>query len=243
MPTLNTPLAVALSTVSGSTATFNINGIPTTAQVVRGLSVAVGDVCILHRAGSTWVASARLYAVSPVPDATQPAVPITKPEVVTGTSTFAPYETRSYRPTFGWRSDNTNVYHGQYGGMGNHTGCAFYRRAPRSLDGATVTNATIQVRRPAGTGASYAAQATTLRLMTNATRPAGAPTLTSTTAGPSIAAGATKVYTLPDSWGQALVDGTAGGIAFFDASGSPYTIFAGKGTWSPAFSLTLKWRR
>lgn len=235
-------LATAITAKAGSTCTADINGVETVVQVARELTVAAGDIIAVQRYGPTWVATGRLYAAAPIAPPS-PKPPPTKPTTVTGKTTFSPYETRSYRPNYGWRDDTTDVYHGQYGGWGNHTGCAFYRGAPRSLDGSVVTAATIQVRRPSGTGGSYAAQPVTMRLMTNATRPGGAPTLTSSTTGPSIAAGATRTFTIPDSWGQALVDGSAGGLAFFDADGSPYTIFAGKGTWSPAFSLTISWRR
>lgn len=243
MPVLDNLLAVALSTVSGSTCTADINGVPTTVQVVRGLTVGIGDVLVVQRYGSTWVVSGRLYQTAPTTPPPPTPVPPPKPETVTGRSTFAPVETRSYRPTYGWRMDNADVYHGEWGSWGNHTGCAFYKRAPRSLDGATVTKATIQVRRPSGTGGSYAAQATRLWTISNSTRPAGAPSLITDAAGPNIAAGQTVTFTIPDSFGQALVDGTAGGLALFDSDGSPYTIFAGKGRWSPAFTLTLDWRR
>lgn len=243
MATLQNLLVVAKSTVSGSTCTADINGVDTVIQVARGLVVAVGDVLTVSRYGSTWVANSRLYAVSPVVIDPVNQAPPTKPTTVTGRTSFSPFETRSYRSS-GWRTETTDVYHGQYGGWGNHTGCAFYKRAPRSLDGATVTRATVKARRPSGTGGSYAAGATKLWLISNSVRPAGAPTIIgSDTSGPNIGAGQTATVTIPDSFGQALVDGTAGGLALFDSDGSPYTIFAGKGTWSPAFTLTLDWYR
>ncbi|MEE3918179.1 hypothetical protein V2I01_04775 [Micromonospora sp. BRA006-A] len=40
-----------------------------------------------------------------------------------------------------------------------------------------------------------------------------------------------------------MVDGTAGGLAVYDSSGSPYVRFAGRGSWSPAFTLAISWRR
>jgi hypothetical protein len=150
-------------------------------------------------------------------------------------------ETRSYRPG-GWRTDNDDVYQGEYFGNGNHTGCAFYGSRPRSLSGATVNAATIKVMRPSrGGGAS--AQGTTLRLVTQSVRPAGAPTLGSSTTGPSLKWGGQATFTIPDAWGQAIVDGTSGGIAVFDSSGSPYVILSGRSEWSPSFTLTIDWQR
>lgn len=237
-------LATATTSKSvASTVTATVNGVETLVQVARDLTVAAGDVLLVVRVGAQWFAVARYFpaAIVDLPSNDRPPDP--KPVVTTGSLVVSPVETRSYRPTYGWRTDTTDVYQGQYGGWGNHTGCAFYGAKPRSLAGATVTSATVKVRRPGGTGSTYAAVGTTMRLMTQATRPGGAPTLTSSTAGPSIKAGADTTFTIPDSWAQAMVDGTAGGIAFFDSDGSPYIIFAGRGSWSPAFTLTINWRR
>ena len=230
----------ATAAKSGDTVTANVNGIVTTIRVARDLTVASGDVLLINKFGSQWTALGRLFSAAPTaPENDTPPTP--KPAVTAGTLTVSPVETRSYRPTFGWRDDNNDVYQGEYGGWGNHTGSVFYGTKPRSLTGATVIRATIKVKRLAA--GTYAAQTTTMRLMTNATRPAGAPTLTSTTTGPSLAVGASTTFTVPTSWAQAMVDGTAGGIAFFDADGSPYVKFAGRGSWSPAFTLTIDWQR
>jgi hypothetical protein len=150
-------------------------------------------------------------------------------------------ETRSYRST-GWRFDNDDIYQGQYGGNGNHTGCAFYGSGPRALAGATVLGASIQVRRKNGGGIT-AAQTTTLWLVTNATRPGGAPTLTSSSTGPSLAWGRSGNFGIITSWAQAMVDGTSGGLAIFTGSSSPYVIMDGRGAYGPSFTMTINWRR
>jgi hypothetical protein len=233
--------ATATAAKSGGTVTANINGIVTTIRVARDLTVASGDVLLVQRLGAQWWATARVFEAAPGVVETQ-TPPNPKPSTVTGSLVVAPVETRSYRSSFGWRTDNTDVYQGEYGGWGNHTGCAFYGTKPRSLAGATVTDAKLRVRRVSG--GVYAAQGTTMRLMTNATRPAGAPTLTSSTSGPSLAVGATtNSFDVPNSWAQAMVDGTSGGLAFFDSDGSPYVRFAGRSTWSAAFTLTIYWSR
>lgn len=231
--------ATATAAKSAGTVTATVNGKTTTVRVARDLTVASGDVLLVMRIGSQWWAFGRAFEAAPAVVDT-PVAPDPKPTVVTGSLVVAPVETRSYRGS--WRDDNTDVYQGEYGGWGNHTGCAFYGSKPRSLAGATVTDNKLRVRRvQAGT---FAAQATTMRLMTNATRPGGAPTLTSSTSGPSLAVGSTtNSFHVPNAWVQSMVDGTAGGLAFFDADGSPYVRFAGRGTWSAAFTLTIYWSR
>jgi hypothetical protein len=237
-------LAYATSVKVGSVANFVINGVETSCQVARDLTVAVGDVCLVQRFGPEWLVVQRYYSSAPaVPVDNSPAPP-PKPSSVSGRLVVSPVETRSYRTTVwtGWRTDNDDVYQGQYGGNGNHQGCAFYGTKPRSLVGATVTSATIRVGRKSAGGIT-AAQSTTLFLVTQKTRPGGAPTLTSSTSGPRLKWGQIATFTIPTSWGQAMVDGTAGGLAIYDSGGSPYVIFAGRSSLSSAFTLTLNWTR
>jgi hypothetical protein len=232
-------IAVAQGAKAGSTVTATVNGTDTTVQVARDLTVAAGDPLMVTKIGAQWFAVGRLFAAAPAAPSNDTA-PTPKPGTVVGSLVVAPVETRSFR-SGAWRTDKTSVMQGSYG-SGNHTGCAFYGSAARSLAGATVTSATIAVRRL--TGGFFAAQTTTMRLVTEATRPSGAPTLGSSTTGPSLAVGATtNAFTIPTSWAQSMVDGTAGGLGFFDADGSPYVIFAGLGDWSPAFTMTINWTR
>lgn len=234
-------LATATAAKSSGTVTATIDGTTVTVQIARDLTVAAGDVMLVHRVGSLFVASQRLFpAAVTVPE--NPAGPDPKPPSVSGSLSVSPVETRSYR-SGSWRTDNNDVYQGAYGGNGNHTGCAFYGGKPRSLAGATVLSASVRVRRKSAGGIT-AAQSTTLRLVTQATRPGGAPSLGASTSGPRLKWGATDdSFDIPTSWAQSMVDGTAGGLGIFDASGSPYVILAGKGSWSPAFTMTIRWKR
>ncbi len=235
-------IATAKSTKSAGAFQAEINGQTVTVQAARGLTPAVNDVVMIEKVGTLW------YAVDAV-DVTagsQPSDTATgpPPTVSTGTLTVTPVETRSYRSgsVTGWRTDDDDVYQGQYGGWGNHTGSVFYGTKPRSLAGATVTGATFRVRM-LQTG-SYPPGTATMRLMTNSVRPGGAPTLTSSTSGPSLVQGAQEDrFPVPVTWVQAMVDGTAGGLAFFTSSGSPYLRMAGRGSWSAAFTLSINWRR
>lgn len=232
-------LATATAAKSGATVTALVNGAVTTVSVARDLTVASGDVIVVTKVGSQWFALGRAYAAAPTSPINQPGPPA-QPTGVTGSLVVSPVETRSYR-NGAWRTDNTHVYQGSYGGAGNHTGAVFYGSAPRSLAGATVLSATAQVRRESG--GAFAAQATTMRLMVDSTRPAGTVTLTSTDAGPSLAVGRSATFAVPTAWVQSMVDGTAGGLAFLDADGSPYVVFAGSADWGPAWTLTINWQR
>jgi hypothetical protein len=235
-------LATVKSTKSAGSITADVNGQTVSVMCARGVNPAVNDVVIIGQIGTMWFALDAVDVTAPTPPGDTSAGP--PPTVSTGTLTVTPVETRSYRSgsVTGWRTDDDDVYQGQYGGWGNHTGCAFFGTKPRSLAGATVTGASVRVRMEQI--GSYPPQAATMRLMTNTVRPGGAPTLTSSTGGPQLAQGATEDrFPVPIAWAQAMVDGTAGGLAFFTASGSPYLRMAGRSSWSAAFSMTINWRR
>lgn len=231
--------ATATAAKSGQTVTANVNGAIVTMLVARDLTVALGDVLLVQRVDrGQWIVLCRAYGTAPV-DPGNPDAPDPQPPVVTGTLPVGPVETRSYRGS--WRTDNSDVYQGEYGGYGNHKGCVFYGSAPASLAGATVLSATMPIRRIAG--GTNAAQSTSLWLVVEKTRPAGAPTLAGPVSGPSIAVGTTVDFALPPSWVQGIVDGTYGGFAFYEADGSPYVKFAGRDTWQSAFTMTINWQR
>jgi hypothetical protein len=237
---MDTIIGTCTAAKSAGTVSVVINGVTTIVQIARDLTVAAGDVVLCNKYGAQWVAIQRLFTAAPA-DTFNPPTPPVNPGTASGSLTVTPVGTRSYR-NGAWRTDNDAVYQGQYGGGGNHTGSAFYGSAPRSLAGATVTAAVIFVRRLGG--GAFAPQSTTMRLVTESTRPGGAPTLTSSTSGPSLAVGQTQLgFTIPTSWAQGFVNGTSGGLGFFVGGGSPYVIFAGIGSWSAAFTLTIYWSR
>jgi hypothetical protein len=234
--------AIAQTAKSGSTCTADVGGEIVTVEVARDLTVAAGDALLLARSGAQYFALGRYSTAAPA----APSVPVSaapRPVAVqTGRLIITPIETRS-RQGSKWRTDTTDVYQGQYGGNGNHVGCAFYGRKAATVSGATCTGAAIKVRR-LDKGGTNAAQDTTLRLITERFRPSGAPTLTSTTDGPNLRRGQTDTYVeIPTSWGQAMLDGTSGGLAVYESDGSPYVILAGRESWGPAWALTISWRR
>lgn len=247
----------ALSTPASGACLVSVNGVTITARVANALTVAVGNILLMARLGSTYYVTAVVPAAPTSTPATPPppdsppdtgdTPPPPKPTVTTGTLTCAPVSTACYRDG-SWRSDGSPVnsfdlYQGRYGGssFGRNTGCAFYGPKPHTLAGATCTKATVKIERLSA--GDFAARSATLRLVSQTTRPGGAPTLNESASGPSLTIGQSTTFTLPTSWGQALIDGTRGGIAIAVSSDSPYIHLAGRGSWSAAFALTLSWRR
>lgn len=234
--------AIAETSKSGSSCTADIGGVVTTIEVARDLSVTAGDGLLVTRAGNTWYAFARTGTAAPPPVEFKPPPPPPPKPPQSGRLIVPAIETRSYRDGK-WRTDTDNVYQGEYGGNGNHQGCAFYGSALKSLAGATVTKATIRVNRP-DSGGTNAAQPTTLWLVTQSKRPAGAPSRTSSTAGPSLRRGQlNRAFAIPNSWAQSMVAGTAGGLCVYESDGSPYVILSGRGDMSSAWTLTVYWER
>ncbi|MFE6362983.1 hypothetical protein ACFVP3_23665 [Streptomyces sp. NPDC057806] len=255
----HTLIGEALTGVTSGACTASVGGIQVTVRVVAGLVIAAGDQVLIVRHGSVYWAVAVTVAApavpppppptqnEPTPDSGDPA-PAPKPTVTTGTLVCTPVTTSTWRDGK-WRTDigsstSADTFQGRYGGssFGRNHGFAFYGSKPRSIAGATVTKATLRARRL--TGGDYAARTPTLRLVTQATRPSGFPTLNETASGPSLAVGSTTSdFVIPDAWAQAMVDGNRGGLAISLAADSPYIRFAGRGSWSAAWTLTIHWRR
>jgi len=228
-------LGMATAAASASTVTVDVGGQVITCGTLRGITIAQYDPVLVIRVGSRWIVIGRIANATPGSGNASDDSPVAS---TAGTAVFAPVETRSWRGS--WRTDTTSVYQGEYS-YGNHTGCAFYGGAPRALAGATVTSAAVYVKRLAA--GTYAAQTTTLRKITESTRPAGAPTVSDSATGPSLAVGAEASVVIPTAWAQALVDGTIGGLGIYEADGSPYVRLAGLGEFSPAWTMTINWSR
>lgn len=253
---LGTLTGVALSASSGGGCLAQVAGQAITVRVATGVTVATGNALLITRRGSTYFVFAAFPPAPAIPSTQDPAAappasdpsPAPKPPSTTGTLTCTPVSTSTYRDG-SWRTDigsvnSADMFQGRYAGssFGQNSGYAFYGSKPHTLSGATCTKVTLHAKRL--NSGVYAAQAPTLRLTTQKTRPAGAPTLNETTAGPSLAVGAsTSGFVLPTSWGQALIDGTRGGIGMVPTSDNPYIQWAGRASWSGAGVLVIYWRR
>lgn len=248
------------SVASGAVPVY-VNGVLITARAVSGLSgVSSGTPLLIQRVGSSWwaLAAAPAAPAAPPTNSTPPtggggdSAPPPKPVVTTGSLVIAPVATSTWRDS-GWRTDigpstSADTYQGRYSGsgFGSSSGFAFYGSKPHTLSGATCTKATVRLRRLSS--GDYGLRAPTLRLVTQTTRPGSFPTLNESTAGPALGvqgqvSPSESTFSLPTSWGQALVDGTRGGIGMVISGDSPYIRLAGRGSWSAAWTLTIYWRR
>jgi hypothetical protein len=235
-------LATATSASAAAACTARVNGVELAILLARDLTVASGDVLLVHKVVDRYVGCCRLFTAAPAPDADQLyEQPDPNTLLVQGQTVIMPTFTGTYRDSV-WLTSTSDTMQGAYGGFGNATGVAVYGDKPATLTGSTVLQATVRVAR--GPGGLQASAATTLRLVTETDQPAGAPTLTSSTAGPVLAEGESlEAFELPVSWGQALADGTAGGLALFDGDGSPFARLDGRGTDPAAWMLTIDWER
>ena len=249
--------ATAVGASASGACVVNIGGVQVTARVATGLSVAAGQALLVLRQGSAYVVIALLPAPPAVPATPDPVysppptgdpAPPPKTATTAGFLTCPPISTTTWRDG-AWRTDigplnYTDTYQGEYHGS-THTlshGFAFYGTAPHSLAGSVCTGAVLYARRLVSGDPS--AQTPTLRLATETSRPTGYPTINETTAGPTLAVGQTTTsFALPTSWGQALIDGTRGGIGIVPVTENPYIRLAGRGSWSAAWTLVIYWRR
>ncbi|WP_326804969.1 hypothetical protein OIE49_29740 [Streptomyces sp. NBC_01788] len=260
-----TLVALAVTASANGACLADVAGIRVTVRVPPNLTISPEQNILILRRGSVYWAIAVLTAAPAVPPPPPPPpvndtppvdrgdpAPAPKPVTTTGTLVCPPVATSSWRDGK-WRTDigsstSADTFQGRYGGSGygRNTGCAFYGSKPRSIAGATVTKATVRLRRL--TSGDYARRSPTLRLVSQATRPSGAPSLNETTAGPALGvinqvSPWESTFQLPTSWGQAMVDGSRGGLAITVASDDPYIRLAGRDSWSAAWTLTLYWRR
>jgi hypothetical protein len=238
-------LVTATATKSGSTVAATHAGRAIVVQCARDLTVASGDVLVVGKVGAgnhaQWFAVGRAFTAAP--GYVDPDGGIAPPPAFTtpaGRLAIAPTFTGTYRDG-AWVTGSNDVEQGIYGGAGNATGVAYYGAKPRALAGATVLAATVHVDRLPGGSASV--QTSTLRLVTQADYDGSAPTLTSSTTGPALAPHSATDFDVPTSWAQAMVDGTAGGLAVLDGDGSPFMRFGGRGDSAAAWLLSIDWTR
>lgn len=251
----------ALTASASGACLGDIGGVQVTVRCVPSVTVAAGNTLLIVRKGSIYWAIAVLTGAPALPSSPPDVAPARppsdpspapKPTVATGSLVCTPVATSTWRDGH-WRTDlgsstSMDAYQGRYGGSGygRNSGFAFYGSKPRSIAGATVTKATVRLRRL--TSGDYGKRTPTLRLVSESTRPGSFPTLNESTAGPALGvqgqvSPSEATFQLPTSWGQAMVDGSRGGLCITVASDDPYMRLAGRSSWSAAWTLTLYWRR
>jgi hypothetical protein len=226
---------------AGKTVTVRIAGTDVVCLAARDLTTAAGDIVVGLRQPGQVVILARLFASAPSAPDESTGIPTPEPSTRSGTLTVKPKETRSYR-SGGWRNDMDDLFQSVWGGD-VYTGCAFYGTSPRSLAGSTVTGIRLKLKRLRGGDSSP--RTPTLWKVTQSSRPAGAPTRTgSSTDGPLLSVNETNDFALPVAWGQALVDGTIGGLAIYVPTDSdPHVKLAGRGSWAYSMIINIDWTR
>lgn len=237
-------IGVCTAVKSSGTVMLKVGAKVVSAQCPRDLTVAAGDtVSVLVIGSAYWVLQRYFTASTGVTDPSGSDEPPAAPSSRSGTNTFLPTRTLSWRDTFGgWRNDNDSIYQGEYGGAGNHIGCAFYGSQVKTLTGATVLSARIKARRMAG--GNFAAATTTLGHITESSKPSGMPTFGGSFTGPHLAVGATDTSIAIDTGlAQSLVDGTYGGLGIHISGSTPYVRLAGLSDYSGSFALTISWTR
>jgi hypothetical protein len=181
-------------------------------------------------------------AVIAAPPKTGTVAPAPPKTVITGTQTFTAKSTGDYRGGQ-WRTDSSQPHQGDYGGWGVNTGCWFYGTGIHTaLSGATVTSAQIYLTRVSG--GVFAAVQPTVYTLSNASRPAGAPSKQGggTNLG-SIAVNTSKWVSFPASWAQRFVDGTAHGLACFISGSDPYIVFGSLSDNRSSGALKIAYKR
>lgn len=198
---------------------------------------STGDVAVLLRSGTAlWLIGvydpSQSVPVPPPPDPDEGSETTPPPPSVV-TVTLTPTATGTARGG-SVRPDTTQLYQGDWTGRGVNAGQAVYRA--RQLSG-TVTRVTLRIKRlDAGV---YAAQSPTLRLMTQSSL-VGNPTWQAQQTGPALKVGESATVTLPNDWGQKLINGQAGGIGIYVSGSSPYVRLAGKAQGFMTVTLRIK---
>lgn len=233
--TLVSGMAVSVVMPDGSTAVL---------QRDRHVTCAVGDLVRIGRdGGAQWVEAALGPGAAPAPE---PAVDTD--DTTAGTSTSATPTTPakissdrvSVRPVSAgtWRNgrwlDTTDLTQGDWGwGVGQ--GAAYYGNGFTSLPG-VLRWVNVKLRRAGG--GVFGAQTPTMCLLAGRTRPAGAPTVLATAAGPALAVGDATDWATPASWPARLKSGEAGGIGIYVAGRTPYIKLSSSGD---GMTVTTAW--
>ena len=154
--------------------------------------------------------------------ATPPADP-----VVEVTEEWSATSSRSWRDNWSWRTDNNEVYQGEWSGYGLHKGLWFFGDSVRNaVNGKTIKRIRVHVSRKSS-GGNSGNVGIVFRSHNHASQPSGEPTLSSTTHTVNFSWGESKWVTLPSAFHSIFENGNARGIGIYTTSrnNSDYAIF------------------
>lgn len=205
--------------------------------VIRSVAnVKVGDNALLIRDRHRFVC---IGVFGPTPTVNPP--PPVEPDKPTSsrpvTITLNPFVTNSTRPGTSASVPGDALVQGDWTGRyGKAFGQAYYKTP--NLSGVTVTSCKIQLKR--ADGGVFAAQVPTLHRLSN-NGITNSPNSQGSTAGPALKVGEQRSFSLPNSWGAALLAGTTKGIGIWVDSSSPYVRLHGRSSWGPTMSVTIRY--
>ena len=239
------PARGVVSAVGATSATVTVDGLPVT-LAWSGVAPAVGNTV-----GIVWAASGSWCTRLSQPTPTNPvgaSVRVTSASPPTGERTYdlvAPAITVCSAVAGAWTtwgSYGTTAVQGYYAGSttGAKSGYFFYGDRFGGRAGRVCTRAQMRLRRgPAGLGSSTAIRPH-LYLHAAPTKPDVPPALQATTFdGPAMRFGEERVFDIPITAGQALLDGTAAGLAISYAGSADYAQWDGIADMAAAGQLTL----
>jgi hypothetical protein len=140
-----------------------------------------------------------------------------------------------------WSGPTADLQQGTAPNMPPAQGAVFYGGAPATIGGGVALGASVRIQRVPG-GTPNAQQPSLYLVKESAPPDAGPPTtVLGPITGPAMVVGQSAAINLPAAWGQALLDGSAGGL-MLQSLGAPAVRFAGQSSWIPAWDLTITYQ-
>jgi hypothetical protein len=252
----DSPPAVSSATVTelavDGTVTVDLGSgrVVASALVLASYTPAVGDVVqVLRRDEQSWLVlgSTRTSNPTTVRVRTSLAFPtrvLSAPPGGSNPLVVAPNNIQSWRTKVNsWtgEDESNRAAQGSYTTRGYYEGCYFYGNAFTSLAGRTCTGLTIRLHRR-GSGGIAGAERIWLAPHTHASQPTSSPYFAASAQNVgTLAWNASDTFTLPTSWGQALIDGRYKGFGHLYLGTADYAIMHGLDTDSLSGQLSLSW--
>jgi hypothetical protein len=252
----DSPPAVSSATVTelavDGTVTVDLGSgrVVASALVLASYTPSVGDVVqVLRRDEQSWLVlgSTRTSNPTTVDVTASLAFPFNVVAASPGGSNplvVAPNNIQSWRNNEGWSgaAESNHAAQGAYSTTwGYYRGCYFYGSPFTALAGRTCTGLTIRLHRT-GSGGISGAERIWLAPHTHASQPTSSPYFAASAIQVgTLAWNATGTFTLPTSWGQALIDGTYKGFGHLYLGTADYAIMAGLDTDTLSGQLSLSW--